>query len=238
VPRRNNFRVYASAFLITWSQTHKDFDPELIVQHVHKIETSPKLNLAREKHKDGGTHFHAFVQFKEGFRTRNSKLFDVTDPAIPITQKANIQAVGRTPWLVYDYVEKDMDIIHREIERPVETKNSKESVRKATRDWDEIISQPTSTQYWQALKRLAPERLATNYNNLKSYALDKYKDEEAEDNMIPEGTVEVAEDAPQPLKDWMRDFTARHIEEGAPLDTYKTHNERYALLAHICLEDL
>jgi hypothetical protein len=238
VPRKNTFRVYASAFLITWSQTHKDFDPQRIVDHVHKIDTNPKLNLAREKHKDGGTHFHAFVQFSDGFRTRNSKLFDVTDPAVPVTQKANIQPVGRTPWLVYDYVEKDTDIIHRELERPVETKNSKEDVKKATRDWLEIINQPTSTQYWQALNRLAPERLATNYNNLKAYAADKYKDEDAEDNIIPEGSVEVADGAPQALKDWLHDFSARHIEEGAPLDSYTSHNERYALLAHICLQDL
>lgn len=210
-----------------------EFNPTCIVNHIHSLKHDPnskfnaQLNLYREKHKDGGIHYHAYVAFAEAFRTRSSTIFDVKDGQSNITIHPNIKGVSKTPWVCYDYVSKDGDPIHQEILRPPETSIGKAAAKKAATDWATIIQQPTEKQYWAAIRLLAPDKLATNYNNLRAYAKDQYPDTE-EANILPEREVELLPEAPQELHEWVDTFNAPN----------QTDNERYALLAYICLHDM
>jgi hypothetical protein len=96
--------------LLTYSQVGDDFDYNKLKRIVDNHQG--KFVIAREKHKDGGTHYHAFLAFTaKRFQTRNHTLFDI--PYHP-----DWLPVRTSPWKAYDYTTKDGDIVFTNLDRP------------------------------------------------------------------------------------------------------------------------
>jgi len=58
-------RVAAKQFLLTWSQAPPAMTREVIADHLSALGPIECLAVGMEKHQDGATHFHAFVQFRK-----------------------------------------------------------------------------------------------------------------------------------------------------------------------------
>ena len=93
---------------------HEPILPWLLLDLCSRL--GAELVVCREQHQDGGDHYHAFIDFGgRAFSTRNNRKFDING------HHPNIERVGRTPWLAYDYATKDGDVICGGAERPLES---------------------------------------------------------------------------------------------------------------------
>lgn len=79
----------------------------------------------------------------------------------------NIQRVGRTPWLSYDYAIKDGDVVCGGAERPTPTATTS----RATDDrWATITSAESVDEFWELVHELDPKSAACSFNSLARYA--------------------------------------------------------------------
>jgi len=139
--------------------------------------------VARERHLDGGWHIHAFLDFGgRGFSTRNTRAFDLSG------LHPNIERVGRTPEIAYDYACKDGDVLAGGAERPSsgsdqsdasDNSMSPEARAKSgtgnARDWDIILASENREDFFLECARRAPKSLAINFVGLSKYADWKYR---------------------------------------------------------------
>lgn len=139
--------------------------------------------VARECHTDGGYHFHAFLDFGgQKFSSRNTRIFDIEG------LHPNIERVGRTPELAYDYACKDGDILAGGAERPdpnstnsdtsgvsdASSSRSKSGTGNAN-DWDCILAAENREDFFMECKNRAPKSLAINFLGLSKYADWRYR---------------------------------------------------------------
>lgn len=68
--------------------------------------------VARENHKDGGTHLHVFADFNRKFRSRDVHIFDVGG------FHPNVSPSRGTPEKGFDYAIKDGDVVAGGLARP------------------------------------------------------------------------------------------------------------------------
>lgn len=152
------FRLRCKRILLTYSQVGPDFDTQSAVRLFGRL--GARGVLAREQHRDGGIHYHAFILFDTTHHTRNAAEFDVGG-AHP-----NIKAIRWTPQRAYDYVRKDGDIIWNNLDES----DLDGSQSTSGRHWADIISSPDKTSFYDAIKTLDPRALVCSFPSIEKYA--------------------------------------------------------------------
>jgi Geminivirus Rep catalytic domain len=226
--KKNNQRAICTTYiLLTYAQTKDDFD----FNAIHRIVSNAggTCVIAREKHKDGGTHYHAFLHFnKKRFQTRSFHYFDTQG------HHPNIAVIRYTPWKSYDYTIKDGDVVFNNCERPTEQGNSTKRPR-LHMEWQTVMSSQTEHEFLQNMRDLLPGYLITNYNNICSYMNDHYRPEEVP---VYEGpTFDLKPEAPETLQAWIEGFKAglEHKADENGFDGILTAKERLAFHAMITI---
>lgn len=162
----NQFTVKDARYLLlTYSQAGPDFnytEIETLFSTLHA-----DCRIGRERHADGGIHYHVFVDFGRKYSTRRTSIFDIQG------RHPNIKKVGRTPWCAYDYVEKEGDVVGGSATRPAETNPGGSDESK--KSWEEIANADDADHYWELLRALQPRALCTNFGNLQKYADWKWR---------------------------------------------------------------
>jgi hypothetical protein len=167
-PKNKRFRCRARRLLLTYAQTREDwFGVDRI--RIMLDDMGAKCMISRETHKDGNYHHHVYVEHKDekGHVTINdARALDITGEEEE-TWHPNIEVVKRTPEKVWDYVEKDGDIVWASpgLERPVTTRSNKRSLV-----WEDITTQVSKKAMLNRCKELEPKAFATSFNNIKSCA--------------------------------------------------------------------
>jgi len=156
-----SFSFHARYALLTYAQCD-GLDPWDIVSHFTSLEA--ECIVGRESHADGGTHYHAFADFGRKRKFRRHDTFDVRG------FHANITPSRGTPEIGWDYATKDGDVVAGGLERPCERSRLAGDVSK----FHQIIECESEPEFWETVRRLAPELLLRNFQSLKSYAASRY----------------------------------------------------------------
>lgn len=157
------FSFNARYFLVTYAQCGQ-LDPWAVNNHFASL--GAECIIGREVHADEGTHLHAFVDFGRKFRSRRVSVFDV-DGCHP-----NISPSKGSPEGGWDYATKDGEVVAGGLERP--------SIVRAVSNgdkWGQIVRAESEPEFWEAVERLDPKALATNFGNLRKFADWRYKPE-------------------------------------------------------------
>lgn len=153
---KKTFRLAARRLLVTYAQTRDSWDAQQAIRLFEDL--GARLRCGRELHKDGGTHYHFYVDFERRFETENPRRFDVAG-AHP-----NILVVWKTPHHAWDYVGKDGDIVHDTTARPpVES-------RKHDRDeaYRHVLNATTEVEFYSRLKETDPRSLIVSASAVES----------------------------------------------------------------------
>lgn len=163
-----DFRLRAKRVLLTYSQTGPLFNHLGIAQLIGRL--GGRGVVSRERHRDGGIHFHALVLFPTAFHTRDVTTFDVegTHP--------NIKPIRWTPQKAYDYVQKDGDIIFNNLD-PNDLEHTGKNSGSA---WADIIASPDKTAFYEAVRSLDPRALVCSFTSIEKYAEWAYREEQSE----------------------------------------------------------
>lgn len=168
--RNNGFRINNRYVLLTYSQVGAEFNWITVCDLLHDL--GAVCRCGRELHEDGGVHFHYFVDFRGPYSTRNCRVFDV-EGAHP-----NIQPIPRTPYLTWDYVGKDGDVVHDCTEgRPPNGRPTGGSSRDV---WTEIANAGDKDSFYELVAGLAPRQLVCSFTNVRAYADWKFREPEGE----------------------------------------------------------
>lgn len=158
----------AKYVLLTYAQTSPTFDPWSILTKLSDLRA--ECIISRERHADGGIHYHTFVDFGgKPFSSRDTNVFDCDG------HHPNIERVGKTPWLAYEYVCKDGDIIFGGATCPERESISSGTTRSARECWDYIVGADNRTEFFERLHTHAPRALACSFTSLTKYADWKYR---------------------------------------------------------------
>nr|DAI24652.1 MAG TPA: Geminivirus Rep catalytic domain [Genomoviridae sp.] len=163
--RINQFRLRAKYILLTYSQAGEEFDWMKVVEKIHDM--NGKIRIAREKHKDGGVHYHAFCVCERRFITRDSNRFNV-DYVHP-----NIQPIMKTPHHAWRYVAKDGDVLLDEIPVPPAGR-AKTGATASNEVWTEILSSTSRAEMLKRVEELQPRAFCTSFNNIFRAAEYRY----------------------------------------------------------------
>lgn len=148
--------------------------------------------VARERHQDGGIHFHAFVDWGgRRYSSRDTRGFDVSG------HHPNITKVGKTPRKAWDYVTKDGDIVAGGAQMPTEEATSSENI------WEYIISAESRDDFYSRMRERAQRYLICSYPSIAKYADWRYQDS-PEPYRNPEGWTFQLQAYPS-LPEWVRD---------------------------------
>ena len=161
-PDRVQFRFKRRFCILTYSQVPPDFPHERISEGIHR--DGGLCTVSRELHKDGGTHYHAFVDYQRVRDWTGQSRWDVAG------HHPNITPVSRTPYKALEYVSKDCDITHDcfdESNRP--RRDSGRPKGNGKRKWSEIISAPDENSFLESLKENDPRALVVCHGNVRQY---------------------------------------------------------------------
>lgn len=192
------FNFNARYALLTYPQCG-DLDPFAVSDRL--TELGAECIVAREKHADGGTHLHAFVDFGRKFRCRRADILDVGGC------HPNISPSYGTPAKGFDYAIKDGDVVAGGLERP----NGK-SVSSTHDPWPAIIMAQSRDEFFQLLHDLAPRALISSFNSICKYADWKYRMDPEPYRHDPSITFNL-ERFPE-LLEWSHELTASTGEVG------------------------
>lgn len=156
-----NFKFEAKYGLLTYSQS-ENLDPFDIVLRLSSL--GAECIVGREKHQDGGTHYHAFFMFERKYATRNNRIFDVGG------HHPNIVRGYGTPEKGWDYATKDGDICAGGLDRP-----SGVPAGKSDSKWAWIIQAANREEFFERVSSGDPRALCANFSNLQRYAEWKYR---------------------------------------------------------------
>jgi len=154
--------------LLTYSQVSTTFDPDKVVDLLSDL-GAETLIISLEKHEDGGSHYHALGEFAKPFTTRSARKFDVDG------HHPNIEKVGKTPWMAFDYVAKDGEVVGGTCERPKESTGRR---NESNSDWAEIVACDTEAEFYDALRNLKPGDLVRCFSNIQRYAAWRWSPKE------------------------------------------------------------
>lgn len=157
-----SFAFNSRYVLLTYSQSG-DLD------HWHVLDRISELGgeciIAREDHKDGGTHLHVFVDFGRKFRSRKADVFDVGG------RHPNVSASKGTPEKGFDYAIKDGDVVAGGLARPNRAISSGSTYSK----WSEIEGAESRSQFFELLAELDPESLIKSFSSVSKFADWKFR---------------------------------------------------------------
>lgn len=129
---------------------------------------SPRDDLERvDATQHDGEHLHVFVAFGRKFSTRNTRCFDIEG------RHPNIAKVGKTPWLAWDYVCKEGNLVGGGyIDRPTST-GGDDGVPNQS-DWAWILEADTREDFLVRLAATRPRELVCSFSGVMRYADWKY----------------------------------------------------------------
>jgi len=151
-------RIQGKTFLLTYAQC-EGLEFERVGLMLSGL--GAECLIGREMHEDGGIHFHAYVEFHDKFRSRKMTVFDV-DGFHP-----NIQNVLKTPWLVYDYVMKDGDVVWGGAARPVETKGRPKKEGSQADHWYDLVHSETTEEFDMIVNTYLAKESVINARQIK-----------------------------------------------------------------------
>lgn len=185
----SDFLFHAKYALITYAQCD-GLDPWDINNHFSSL--GAECIIGRELHADGGTHLHCFASFGKKRKFRRSDVFDVRG------YHPNITPSRGTPGDGYDYAIKDGAVVAGGLERPTDGDRSR--LERNGEAIHSIIESESEHDFWDAVKRLAPQLLLRNFPSLRAYASWRYA-RAAVQYSHPEGLCVTSEIIPQ-LDEW------------------------------------
>lgn len=196
------FRFRGRYCLLTYSQVPTGFDPQDIVDHLHR--DNLRCIVCRELHQDGGTHYHAFVDYLRVRDFTGAHRWDVQNV------HPNVKRIQRTPWKAYDYCRKDNSIVHEcftGLDRPTEPRRpSGQREPCSKRKWTEITNAQSEADFLQKCLELDPRALCVSWNSIKAYTTWRYPNIRRE-YANPDGlTIDICDyrELREYLHDWLR----------------------------------
>ena len=212
----SNFLIKNAKFILLTYARANNVDPYNVLSRICSV--GAECIIAREQHADGGVHLHVLCEWQQPFSSRQTTIFDVDG------KHPNIEKVGRTPWLAYDYATKDGDIILGGLARP-DSDSSTENSRRCwegeyTSKWAYIVAATDSAEFWSRLTAEDPRSLACNYTSIAKYAHWRYEPK-AEEYSHPCDFSFNMERYPQ-LVDWIDTSMCQQCER----DRYPPPNPR------------
>jgi len=153
------FRFQAKYGLLTYAQCG-DLDPWRVVEHLGGL--GAECIVARELHRDGGHHLHAFFMFGDKYRSSNPRVFDVDN------HHPNVSRGYSNPSDGYDYAIKDGEVVAGGLERPDEHHVQKHS------HWAQIVEAESEDEFWALVRSLDPRALCISFTSLRAYAQHRY----------------------------------------------------------------
>lgn len=185
----------AKFLLLTYAQIPDVFCATLPLSVVSRgSDLGAEVLVSREYHRDGGIHFHVFVDFGgRKYSTRDARAWDVEG------FHPNIERVGRTPEKAYDYVIKDGDIVAGGATRPEPTGRDGGQ----SSDWEWIVDAQTRDEFFERIRERQPKSLVTAFSNVSKFADWAYRVEAAPYHHRDDFTFEL-EGYPV-LRDWVDD---------------------------------
>lgn len=154
----SNFDFHARYALLTYSQC-EGLRPESIAECLNLDEE--QYIIARERHDDGGIHFHVFIDFRRKRRIRDARKFDVEG------YHPNISPSRGTPTRGYYYTIKDGEIVLGRLQRPT---TGRSGIPENESSWAELALCEDSDTFWELLRSNHPKALITQYPAIKRYA--------------------------------------------------------------------
>jgi len=160
---QSSFNLHCKYVLLTYPQSD-NLDIGHLSEHLGKFGS---FIIGRERHADGGIHFHAFVDFQRKRRFRNARCFDVDGHHPNIVPSRGSAGRG------YDYATKDHDIVAGELTRPGGEGNGTRVSSDASA-WAELVEAETRDEFFALLARNAPKALICSFPAITKYADWKY----------------------------------------------------------------
>lgn len=167
-------RFAARYFLFTFAQSGHDWPYERFVELIENA--GGKHHISRERHEDGGYHFHCFVDFERKFDFENVHRFCVGPPQddpsrkCPVKTHCNILPITRTPFNAWDYTSKYGDVVSTNCERP------RARGPNVTRDdlWTGSLAQTDKTQFLKDVSSHSPRDFVLFHSQIQSFADSKW----------------------------------------------------------------
>lgn len=120
--RTGRVRYASRYFLLTYAQCGYEWPYQALIVALDLV--GGKYRMGRERHQDGGYHFHCFVDFERKFDFENVHKFCVgqrrpgSRRKCPGQAHCNILPLPRTPYNTWDYVAKFGDVVACNVQRP------------------------------------------------------------------------------------------------------------------------
>lgn len=168
------FRCRARNLIVTFPQVNENaqrhFDAGTpFLERVQQDFGNPVcLRLGRERHEDGGIHYHVYIGFDKIVSINSATAFDY------FGAHGNIKSIRRTPHKVFDYVGKDGDI-RLEHGEPPTTPSSREGADQ--NKWHDIISCDDKESFLSAVRDKAPRDWLLSNQRILEYANLYYPEE-------------------------------------------------------------
>lgn len=177
--------------MLTYSQTGKSWPYQQLVAMLDSL--GAKYRIGRERHADGGFHFHAFVNFERKYDFEDVHKFCVGQKRssrtnCPGQTHCNILRVYKTPENTWDYVGKSCpppdgpplqagetlesrtgELVASNCERPTPRKGG------SSRDenWAHSLSLPTGKEFSEDVEKHSPRDYVVHHNAIQKIAESK-----------------------------------------------------------------
>lgn len=173
-------------FFLTYSQVDNDTTHQQLIDFLRGVSSKcfRFCLVGRERHADGGTHFHVFLDWGRRVSFTSETRFDFNN------YHPNVQ-VCRDPAATLQYCEKDGDTVS-EGQRPDFTETERESRHQL---WGRLLDESSSANDFMSKVRVAdPYTFATRYQALDSMSRAVFRTREPytspyepQDFKLPEG---------------------------------------------------
>lgn len=183
---------YASRyFMFTIAQSGYDWPYERFIAIVEAL--GGKHHISRERHADGGYHFHCFVDFERKFDFENVHRFCVGPPQddprrrCPTKNHCHILTVTKTPFNCWDYAGKYGDIVSSNCERP------RARGPNVTRDdlWTGSLAQTNKTQFLEDVSKHSPRDFVLFHSQISAFADSRWNSVSAKLPRVEEDGIHI-----------------------------------------------
>ena len=166
-----NPRWASRYYMVTYSQSGPDWPYEDFIDLCNKADV--KYHISRELHRNGGYHFHCFIDYGKGRKGDFEDIhkFCVGNPegnpceTCPGQVHGNVLCVPRTPFNTYDYVTKWGTAVASNCERP------QPKGPNVTRDdlWKSSLAFDNKKEFYDDVKRHSPRDLVLFNRQIETY---------------------------------------------------------------------
>lgn len=167
------FRFHRRYCVLTYSQVPSGFVVDDLLRVLER-DGCPYV-VARERHRDGGIHYHAFLDYLQARDFTNNRRWDAGEV------HPNVLPVTRTPGNAYKYVCKAGDIVKdtfsvQQRRRLLDNgRGDKTDVRSR---WSQIAAAPNKNVFFEKCQEMDPRALVCSFGNVQRFAEWKYPEHE------------------------------------------------------------